>query len=99
MTGSSDGSSGRSDERHRGRHGRVRSGSAGVDNADGIVLDHDVQPGNPPDAPRLKQAVERVKKRTGQTPPTVAADRGYGEASVDDDLADLGVTVVIPCKG
>ena len=55
------------------------------DNADGIVLDHDVQPGNPADAPRQKPAVERVKKRTGQTPRAVAADRGYGEASVDDD--------------
>ena len=36
------------------------------DNDDGIVLDHDVQPGNPTDAPRLRPAVERVKKRTGQ---------------------------------
>ena len=70
------------------------------DNADGIVLDHDVQPGNPADAPRLKPAVERVKKRTGRTPQTVAADRGYGEASLDDDLTDLGVrNVVIPRKG
>ena len=70
------------------------------DNADGIVLDHDVQPGNPADAPRLKPAVERVKKRTGQTPRTVTADRGYGEASVDNDLTNLGVrNVVIPRKG
>ena len=70
------------------------------DNADGIVLDHDVQPGNPADAPRLKPVVERVKKRTGRTPRTVAADRGYGEASVDDDRPDLGVAnVVIPRKG
>ena len=70
------------------------------DNEDGIVLDHDVQPGNPADAPRLKPAVERVKKRTGRTPRTVAADRGYGETSVDDDLADIGVrNVVIPRKG
>ena len=53
------------------------------DNADGIVLDHDVQPGNPPNAPRLKPAVERVKKRTGRTPRTVAADRGYGERQRD----------------
>jgi transposase, IS5 family len=37
------------------------------DNDDGIVLDHDVQPGNPADAPRLRPAVERVKKRTGRT--------------------------------
>jgi transposase, IS5 family len=70
------------------------------DNDDGIVLDHDVQPGNPPDAPRLAPAVARVKKRTEQTPRTVAADRGYGEQAVDDDLHDLGVThLVIPRKG
>jgi IS5 family transposase len=70
------------------------------DNADGIVLDHDVQPGNPADAARLKPAVERVKKRTGRTPRTVAADRGYGEAGVEDDLHELGVrNVVIPRKG
>jgi IS5 family transposase len=70
------------------------------DNADGIVLDHDVQPGNPADAPRLKPAVERVIKRTKRKPRTVAADRGYGEAGVEDDLHDLGIrNVVIPRKG
>jgi IS5 family transposase len=70
------------------------------DNVDGIVLDHDVQPGNPPDAPRLKPAVARIIKRTGRKPRTVTADRGYGEAGVDDDLNDLGVTnPVIPHKG
>lgn len=70
------------------------------DNVDGIVLDHDVQPGNPPDAPRLKPAVARVIKSTGRKPRTVAADRGYGEASIDDDLNDLGVkNPVIPRKG
>ena len=46
------------------------------DNADGIVLDHDVQPGNPADAPRLKPAVERVKNgpggHHGPWPPTAA---------------------------
>jgi transposase, IS5 family len=32
--------------------------------------------------------------------PTVTADRGYGEAGVENDLHDLGVrTVVIPRKG
>ena len=70
------------------------------DNVDGIVLDHDVQPGNPPDAPRLAPCIGRVKKRTGKAPRTVAADRGYGEAAVDDELTELGVTkVVIPRKG
>ena len=71
-----------------------------VDNDDGIVLDHDVQPGNPVDGPRLKPAVERVIGRTGRKPRTVTADRGYGEAGVDDDLHDLGVrNVVIPRRG
>jgi IS5 family transposase len=71
-----------------------------VDNEDGIVLDHIVEQGNPPDAPQLAPAVERVIKRTGRKPRTVTADRGYGESSVDDALHDLGVrTVVIPRKG
>jgi IS5 family transposase len=70
------------------------------DNEDGIVLDHDVQPGNPPDAPRLKPAVERVIKRTSQKPRTVTADRGYGEAAVEDELHELGIRdVVIPRRG
>lgn len=71
-----------------------------VDNDDGIVLDHTVEPGNPADAPQLAAAVERVVDRTGRTPRTVTADRGYGEKSVEDRLHDMGVrTVVIPRKG
>ncbi len=59
-----------------------------------------MQAGNPPDAPQLAPAVQRVKTRTGRPPRTVTADRGYGEASVDQALADLGVrNVVIPRKG
>jgi len=71
-----------------------------VDNDDGIVLDHSVEQGNPADAAQLAPAVQRVKKRAGRTPRTVTADRGYGEAKVDQQLADLGITnVVIPRKG
>jgi transposase, IS5 family len=71
-----------------------------LDNADGVVLDHTVAKGNPPDAPQLAPAVERVIARTGRRPRTVTADRGYGEASVENDLHALGVsTVVIPRKG
>jgi transposase, IS5 family len=71
-----------------------------VDNDDGIVADHTVEPGNPTDAPRLAPAVERVIKRTGHKPRTVTADRGYGEQSVEDSLHPMGVrTVVIPRKG
>ncbi len=71
-----------------------------VDNDDGIVLDHTVEPGNPADAPQLAPAVNRVIGRTGRQPRMVTADRGYGEKSVEDDLHALGVrTVVIPRKG
>jgi IS5 family transposase len=71
-----------------------------VDNADGIVLDHTVEKGNPPDAPQLAPAIERITHRTGRPPRAVAADRGYGEAGVEADLHDAGVTTVaIPRKG
>ena len=87
----------------KGRLGKpVEFGYKGqvVDNDDGVVLDHDVHAGNPPDAPQLAPAIERVKARTGRAPRTVTADRGYGEAAVDQALSDLGVrNVVIPRKG
>jgi transposase, IS5 family len=87
----------------KGRLGRpVEFGYKGqiVDNDDGIVLDHTVEQGNPPDAPQLAPAVERVKKHTPGAPRTVTADRGYGEATVDQQLRDLGVkNIMIPRKG
>ena len=59
-----------------------------------------MEQGNPPDAPQLAPAVQRVKNRAGGTPRTVTADRGYGEANVDKQLTDLGIAnVVIPRKG
>lgn len=71
-----------------------------ADNADGIVLDHVVVIGNPPDAPMLAPAIARIKARFGRAPKAVTADRGYGEAAVDADLVDLGVkTVAIPRRG
>jgi IS5 family transposase len=71
-----------------------------VDNADGVILDHNVEIGNPADAPQLAPALERITRRTGRTPRAVTADRGYGEASVERDLHALGVrTVAIPRKG
>jgi transposase, IS5 family len=71
-----------------------------LDNDDGVVLDHNVERGNPADAPQLVPAVARVITRTGRRPRTVTADRGYGEARVENDLHEIGVrTVVIPRKG
>ena len=40
-----------------------------VDNDDGVVLDHTVEQGNPPDAPQLAPAVKRVIARTGRHAP------------------------------
>ena len=71
-----------------------------VDNRDGIVVDHDVHIGNPPDAPLLAPAIARIKARFGRAPRAVAADRGYGEAAVDDALTSSGVhRVAIPRRG
>ena len=63
-------------------------------------LDHGVHRGNPADAPLLAPAIRRIKTLAGRAPRAVTADRGYGEAKVDQELTDLGVsTVVIPRKG
>jgi transposase, IS5 family len=71
-----------------------------LDNEDGIVLDHTVEIGNPPDAPMLEPAVERVISRTGRPPDAVTADRGYGEHAVEEAICALGVAdVVLPTKG
>jgi transposase, IS5 family len=71
-----------------------------VDNTDGIVVDHSVHLGNPRDDGLLVPAIRRIIARFGRAPKAVTADRGYGEAKIDADLAELGVaTVVIPRRG
>ena len=68
-----------------------------LDNADGVILDHTVEIGNPADAPQLAPAIERITRRTGRAPRAVTADRGYGEASVESELHELGIrSVAIP---
>ena len=68
-----------------------------VDNADGVILDHTVEIGNPTDAPQLAPAIDRITRRAGRSPRVVTADRGYGYASVERDLHELGVrNVAIP---
>ena len=68
-----------------------------VDNADGVILDHTVEIGNPVDAPQLAPAIQRITRRTGRPPRAVTADRGYGYATVERDLHALGVrSVAIP---
>src|SRR6202008_2682706 len=68
-----------------------------VDNADGVILDHTVEIGNPADAPQLAPAIERIARPAGRPPRAVTADRGSGPASVECGLRQLGVpTVAIP---
>jgi len=62
-----------------------------VDNADGVILDHTVEIGNPSDGPQLARAINRITARTRRPPRAVTADRGYGAASVEHDLHELGV--------
>ena len=50
-----------------------------VDNSDGIVLDHSVVIGNPPDAPMLVPSIRRASALFGRIPRAVTADRGYGK--------------------
>jgi transposase, IS5 family len=57
----------------------------------GFIGDHRLQRGNPPDAPQLLPAVERVVAVTGRPPGTVVGDRGFGTAANDQALEALGV--------
>jgi IS5 family transposase len=57
----------------------------------GFIADHQLQQGNPPDAPQLVPAVQRVVAVTGRTPGTVVGDRGFGTAANDQVLEALGV--------
>ena len=87
----------------KGRIGKpVEFGYVGqvVDNEDGVVVDYSLHVGNPADGSLLAPAVERVRAIAGRAPRAVTADRGYGEAKVDSDLASLGVKfVAIARKG
>ena len=65
-----------------------------TDNRQGIIVDYEIQPGMPPDAPRLAPAIHRAITATGVVPEAVTADRGYGQTSVDTDLDALGVALV-----
>ena len=57
----------------------------------GFIADYQLQRGNPPDAPQLVPAVERVIAVTGRPPGTVVGDRGFGTAANDHALEALGV--------
>jgi transposase, IS5 family len=57
----------------------------------GFIADHQVEQGNPPDAPQLLPSVQRVMALTGRPPGTVVGDRGFGTAANDQAMEALGV--------
>jgi transposase, IS5 family len=57
----------------------------------GFIADHHLQRGNPPDAPQLVPAIQRVIAVRGRTPGTVVGDRGFGTAANDQAMEALGV--------
>ena len=57
----------------------------------GFVADHQLQRGNPPDAPQLVPSVQRVATVIGRPPSTVVGDRGFGTAANDQALEAWGV--------
>ena len=68
-----------------------------VDNADGVILDHNVEIGTPQTPRNWSRRSNASPARTGHTPRAITAHRGYGQASVEHDLHELGVrSVAIP---
>ena len=72
-----------------------------VDNEDGVILDHNVEIGNPADAPMLGPRSDAALKhasdvRPGRSPPTVAMAKPWSKT----DCKEMGVRyVVLPTKG
>ena len=63
-------------------------------------MDHTVLLGNPPDAPLLVPQSGGSSPARASRPGAVTADRGYGEAGVEREVADLGMArIAIPRKG
>ena len=48
-----------------------------VQDSSGIILDHELQHGNPSDKTELLSLVKKFKKRFGRAPSELAADKGY----------------------
>jgi IS5 family transposase len=56
----------------------------------GSCSDHSLHLGNPPDAPLLAPAIARIQGLFDRVVRAVTADRGYGEAKIEQELRDLG---------
>ena len=70
-----------------------------VDNEDGVIVDHNIEAATRPTR-RCSRRRSNGSTAAPAAPRAVTADRGYGEANVEDDLRAAGVRyVVLPRKG
>lgn len=62
-----------------------------VQDSSGVILDHELQYGNPSDKTKLLPLVKKFKKRFGCVPSELAADKGYYSQENIQSLRDLKV--------
>jgi IS5 family transposase len=71
-----------------------------VQDSSGVILDHELQYGNPSDKAKLLPLVKKFKKRFGCVPSELAADKGYYSQENIQSLRDLKVKrIAIPKIG
>jgi IS5 family transposase len=71
-----------------------------VQDASGIILDYQIQQGNPSDKTELVPLIKRFKRRFGHAPKEASSDKGYYSSANVNDLHALGVKrVSIPKLG
>ena len=62
-----------------------------IDNDDGVIMDFASRPAILRTLPSSPPAIIRIGRRSGSTPRSVTADRGYGEPATERELEALGV--------
>jgi IS5 family transposase len=71
-----------------------------VQDSSGVILDHELQQGNPSDKTQLLPLVKKFKKRFGRAPSELAADKGYYSPKNIESLRSLKVKrIAIPKIG
>jgi IS5 family transposase len=71
-----------------------------VQDSSGIILDHELQHGNPSDKTQLLPLVKKFKKRFGRAPAELAADKGYYSHENIQSLRSLKINrIAIPKIG
>ena len=67
-----------------------------LDNADGVILDHNLEMGNPPDAPQLAPAIERITAAPGRprarSPPIAATAKPRWNTTSTNSVCARGDT-------